>query len=181
VDQDAEYPFLRSEKAAIRTAIKEDKAYLGFCLGHQLLADSLGARIEPNFCRSVGFVDGELTEDGARHPLFRGLPRRFSLFKWHGQAVRLPVPEEVAVLAASPECSVEAISVRGHPHLIGLQFDNHAASISDVRTWVEGDRTWLAEPPAVDRERILREAQKREAPMGEAFEKLFDNFMTLAF
>jgi hypothetical protein len=44
------------KKEVIHLVLKADKAYLGFCLGHQLLADALKARIGPNFCRSVGFI-----------------------------------------------------------------------------------------------------------------------------
>ena len=45
VDQEEQYPFLRAEKENIRLALEKDKAYLGFCLGHQLLADALGAHV----------------------------------------------------------------------------------------------------------------------------------------
>jgi GMP synthase (glutamine-hydrolysing) len=128
VDQDEDYPFLRAEKGAIRQILAADKPYLGFCLGHQLLADALGARVGANSCRSVGFIEGRLTEAGRRHPLFRGLPGTLPLFKWHAQAVLTPTPGQVEVLAASPECQVEAISVKGRPHIVGLQFDNHACS-----------------------------------------------------
>jgi GMP synthase-like glutamine amidotransferase len=54
VDQENVYPFLRVEKTAIRHIVENDKSYLGFCLGHQLLADVLGAKVGPNTCRSVG-------------------------------------------------------------------------------------------------------------------------------
>ena len=36
-DQENVYPFLRAEKTAIRHIVENDKSYLGFCLGHQLL------------------------------------------------------------------------------------------------------------------------------------------------
>ncbi len=42
VDQEHIYPFLTEEKKAIRKAIAQDLPYLGFCLGHQLLADVTG-------------------------------------------------------------------------------------------------------------------------------------------
>ncbi len=41
VDQEEDYPFLKSEKEAIRRSLEADMPYLGFCLGHQLLADAL--------------------------------------------------------------------------------------------------------------------------------------------
>jgi GMP synthase (glutamine-hydrolysing) len=178
VNQEEEYHFLRAGKAAIRQVLAADKPYLGFCLGHQLLADALGARVGANSCRSVGFIEGQLTEEGRRHPLFRGLPGTLSLFKWHAQAVLLPMPGDVEVLAASPACQVEAISVKGRPHIVGLQFDNHAASRQDASAWLQGDRDWLSQPPQVNAAAVLADAERLENQMGEQFETLFRNFIS---
>ena len=179
VDQEKEYPFLKAEKAVIRRAIEAGMPYLGFCLGHQLLADAHGARIGPKFRRSVGFIQGHLTKDGRRNPTFEGMPRSFPLFKWHGQAVLPPLPKEIQVLVTSAECEVEAISVKGRPHIIGLQFDNHAAAISDVRGWAEGDKKWLSQPPSVDMSTLVKDAQKHETFIGEQFELMFSNYIKL--
>lgn len=179
VDQEKEYPFLKAEKAVIRRAIEADMPYLGFCLGHQLLADALRARIGPNFRRSVGFIEGHLTKDGRKHAMFGGMPRSFPLFKWHGQAVLPPLPKEIQVLVTSADCEVEAISVEGRPHIVGLQFDNHAAAISDVRDWVEGDEKWLSQPPSVDMSALVKDAEKYEASIGEQFEFMFSNYIKL--
>ena len=74
VDQEHLYPFLVEEKKAIRSSIAQDVPYLGFCLGHQLLADALGAHVGPNFQSSLGYVQGFLTHAGRNHPAFRNLP-----------------------------------------------------------------------------------------------------------
>ncbi|MFA4915934.1 MAG: hypothetical protein WC560_04610 [Syntrophales bacterium] len=74
VDQEESYPFLKNEKNVICQAIKKDMSYLGFCLGHQLMADALGVKVGHNFCSSVGFIQGQITKDGSRHPIFQGLP-----------------------------------------------------------------------------------------------------------
>jgi GMP synthase-like glutamine amidotransferase len=179
VDEEDEYPFLKAEKAAIRRAMDEDKPCMGFCLGHQLLAQALGARIGPNFCRSVGFIGGHVTQDGGKHPMFEGLPRSFPLFKWHAQAVLPPLPKEIDVLVTSSECQVEAFSMAGRPHVVGFQFDNHAATVNDIRTWVKGDEQWLRRPPEVDTAAMIKDAQRREALMGEQFERMFDNCIKL--
>ena len=179
VDQENVYPFLRAEKTAIRHIVENDKSYLGFCLGHQLLSDVLGLRVGPNTCRSVGFIEGYLTSQGRQHPLFQNLPDTLPLFKWHGQAALPPVPNHVEVLVTSPDCQVEAISLRGKPHVIGLQFDNHAGSKLDAATWLEGDREWLSQPPQVDPAVVLTEAEKLETVMGEQFEILFENFIKM--
>jgi GMP synthase (glutamine-hydrolysing) len=179
VDEEREYSFLRAEKNAIRRVVEGGKAYLGFCLGHQLLGHVLGARVGPNIRRSVGFTEGSLTLSGRSHPLFRGLPDSFALFKWHGQAVLNPVPEHLEVLATSPECEVEAICLEGKPHVVGLQFDNHAASRKDASVWLDADREWLSRPPQVDPALVLEDADRLEELMGEQFAALFENFLSL--
>jgi len=179
VYQEEEYPFLKAEKAAIRQVIKEDKPFIGFCLGHQLLAEALGAKVGPNFCRSVGFVEGHVTRAGREHPLFKGMPRSFPLFKWHAQAVLSPLPKELNVLVTSSECQVEAFCLKGRPHVMGLQFDNHAATVSDIQRWVEADQAWLRQPPGVDTAAMVKHAEKYEALMGEQFECMFDNYVRL--
>jgi GMP synthase (glutamine-hydrolysing) len=179
VDQEKQYPFLGAEKAAIRQALAMDKPYLGFCLGHQLLGDVLKLPVGPNHKRSVGFIQGHLSDCGRQHPLFQNLPKTFPLFKWHAQAVLAPVPEQVDILVTSADCEVEAISLKGSPHVVGLQFDNHAGSRPDAAAWLEGDREWLSQPPEVDPALVLADADKLEILMGEQFEILFRNFIGL--
>ncbi len=176
VDQEEKYPFLKTEKEIIRRAVEEDKPYLGFCLGHQLLADALGAKVGPNFCCSVGFIQGQVTKDGRLHPVFRNIPRCVPLFKWHSQAVLPPLPKEIEILVTSPDCQIEAISVLGRPHLIGFQFDNFAAASADVEEWVNGDLEWLLEH-GINAMKVLKDAREQEAVIGAQFDVLFDNFL----
>jgi GMP synthase (glutamine-hydrolysing) len=56
VDQENIYPFLVEEKKAIQKAVTNDLPYLGFCLGHQLLAHVMGAKVAPNHRSSIGFI-----------------------------------------------------------------------------------------------------------------------------
>ncbi len=178
VDQEDRYPFLAPEKDLIRRAVKEDMPCLGFCLGHQLLAEALGARVGPNFCSSIGFTQGQLTKEGRSHPLFRDMPLSLPLFKWHAQAILPPLPKEIEILVTSSECQIEAISVKGRPHLVGFQFDNYAASFNDVREWVNGDLAWLRDL-GVDAMKVLTDAREHEATMGAQFEVFFSNFLEL--
>lgn len=179
VSQEKEYPFLRAEKAAIREVLEADKPYLGFCLGHQLLADVLGIKVGPNPRRSVGFLEGYLTHYGRQHALFQNLPNTMPLFKWHAQAALPPVPKHIEILVTSLDCEVEAISLRGSPHVVGLQFDNHAGTKQDVAAWVEGDGNWLSQPPEVDISMVFADAVKYETHVGEQFELVFDNYLKL--
>ena len=181
VDQEAIFPFLVEEKTAIQKAIANDQPYLGFCLGHQLLAHVMGAKVGPNFQSSIGFIQGFLTHEGKSHPLFEGVPHKLALFKWHGQAVQEPLPSYMNILATSTECQVEAISFEDRPHIVGLQFDNHAATPENVKKWLSMDAKWLSSltDKTIDPEAILAEAQKNSASIGKQFIKLFDNFFSL--
>lgn len=181
VDEEAKYPFLTREKIAIRRSLADNRPYLGICLGHQLLAEALGAKIGRNSRHSVGFTTGYLTHQGHVHPAFRGMPDRLTLFKWHGQAVQEPLPRHLEVLATSRECAIEAISVVNRPHILGVQFDNHAADPGDVASWLEQDAAWLDSlglAPAA-RKIILTEARERREKCAAEFELLFANFLKL--
>ena len=180
VDQEHIYPFLTEEKKIIKKALAQDLPYLGFCLGHQLLADVLGAKVGPNFQSSIGFIEGFITHDGRIHPAFKELPQHMPLFKWHSQAVQEPLPSSINILATSAECQIEAISLQDRPHILGLQFDNHADP-ENVKHWLAMDSKWLNSLPGkeVDPAKILADAQKYSGIIGSQFSKLFDNFFSL--
>ena len=180
VDQERQYPFLISEKEAIRESIAADRPYLGFCLGHQLLADALGAKVGPNFRPSVGFVQGFLTSAGRAHPAFRDLPRQLTLYKWHAQTVLTPLPRHLEVLATSADCQVEAISAENRPHILGLQFDNHAADPQDVATWLAKDQKWLASLNSeLSPDDILSRAKRHRDDLIRNFRRLLTNYFSL--
>lgn len=181
VDQEQQYPFLIEEKRLLREAIASDMPCLGFCLGHQLLAQALGATIGTNFCTSVGFTQGHLTHEGREHPALQGLGQTTPLFKWHGQTVLEPLPKHLTVLMTSAECQVEAISVVDRPHLLGLQFDNHAAAPEDVAHWLQKDQKWLSSLRDQDvNPRTILDAAKSHAQQSAAdFATLFTNFVRL--
>jgi GMP synthase-like glutamine amidotransferase len=118
--QQAEYPWLAVEKAAIREAVV-DRAmpYLGICLGHQLLADALGGVVEPAARPEVGVFEIARTPAGERHVLLDGLPQRPRVLQWHAAEVVEP-PAGAEVLASSPDCAVQAMAVG--ERALGLQF-----------------------------------------------------------
>jgi GMP synthase (glutamine-hydrolysing) len=179
VDEEEEFPYLKHLKAAIREVVTSNRPYLGFCLGHQLLAHVLGCRVGPLPKKSVGFITGDLTAGGRAHPVFEGLPAQMRLFKWHGQGVLPPLPPPVTILAASAAAPVEALGVAGHPQVVGLQFDNHAAA-RDVEKWLYHDRQWALAGTGVDPDALVTTAKATEAAMGQEFRRFFANFLGLA-
>jgi len=179
VDEEEEFPYLKPLKALIRETVDSGKAYLGFCLGHQLLAHVLGCRVGPMPRKSVGFVTGHLTPRGRAHPVFQGLSADPLLFKWHGQGVIMPVPPGLAILATSPASRVEALGIIDNPRVVGLQFDNHATA-RDAATWLTHDRDWALSGTDVVPEALLTKAKEVEASLGEGFQRLMRNFFRVA-
>jgi GMP synthase (glutamine-hydrolysing) len=174
-------PFWEEERVLIRKAIDDDWPYLGLGLGHQLLAEAQGARIGQNYCASIGFVEGHLTKAGHEHPVFKRLPGTIPLFKWHEQAVLEPLPKSLAILVTSVECQIEAISVPGRPHIVGVQSANHAGSYMDVENYWQNDHKWVNSlngkyvNPAV----LLADAKRLQGRMAHQFEIFFRNYLRL--
>ncbi len=179
VDQEEEFPYLKPLKAMIKETLASGRAYLGFCLGHQLLADVLGCRVGPLARKSVGFINGRLTPAGRAHPVFQGLPTELRLFKWHGQGVIPPLPEGMEILMSSDAAVVEALGLRGNPRVVGLQFDNHADA-RDAARWLAHDRDWALAGTDVVPEVLGSQALKEEKAIGPHFRRFLENFFHLA-
>jgi GMP synthase (glutamine-hydrolysing) len=83
------YPFLRGEIDLIRDALKAGKPVLGVCLGSQLLATALGAKVAPAR-KEIGWFPVTLSDAAASDPLWPGVDRTFVPFHWHGDAFEIP-------------------------------------------------------------------------------------------
>lgn len=118
VYDEEKYSWLREEKAAILAAINGVKTVLGICLGSQLIADVLGARVYRNPEKEIGWFDISLTETALRQPFWEAMGERFPVFHWHGDTYDLPAHAQW--LAASEGCRNQAFMLEGR--VLGLQF-----------------------------------------------------------
>ncbi len=98
--EDDAYPWLAEEKRLIAEAVRSGQPYWGVCLGAQLLAASLGARVYPGERAEVGVLPVRLTEAAAGDPVFGTAPAEFSTLQWHGDTFDLP--DGATLLAGSP-------------------------------------------------------------------------------
>jgi GMP synthase (glutamine-hydrolysing) len=111
------YPYLSSECALVRRAASQGKPVLGLCLGAQLMASALGAKVQPGQ-REVGFFEVILDPISQYDPLWRGIPARFVATHWHGDVFDLPPG---GMRLASSALTQNQLFRYGHA-LYGLQF-----------------------------------------------------------
>jgi len=115
VNDESALPWLRPEKQFIRDAVEKDVAVLGVCLGAQLIANSLGARVFRNNQKEIGWYPIEATPGAV--DAFR-FPEKCTVFHWHGETFDLP--EGAVRLARSTACENQAFQIGRN--VIGLQF-----------------------------------------------------------
>jgi len=84
------HAFLTAESALIERAITAGRPVLGICLGAQLIAQVLGARVYAGERREIGWAPVSLTEDGREDPLLVGLDPTITVFHLHGDTYELP-------------------------------------------------------------------------------------------
>ncbi len=118
VDQVAEHPHLASELRLIERAMKRNMPILGVCLGAQLVAKTLGARVGPSPEKEIGWYDVVPTAEAAGDPLLGHFAPRERIFQWHGDA--FDIPAGAVHLASSPGCENQAF--RYGSNVYGFQF-----------------------------------------------------------
>ena len=115
VPDETTHPWLVAEKKFVREAIDQGVAVLGVCLGAQLIADVMGARIFPNEFKEVGWLPIEAVDGGEDSFAF---PERMMAFHWHGDTFDLP--DGALRLARSEACDNQAFQFGRN--VIGIQF-----------------------------------------------------------
>ncbi len=88
------YPYLKNEARLINEAIKANKHVLGVCLGAQMVAHALGARVYAGGQKEIGWYEVAITPDGMKDLLMSSLAlagkSAAQVFQWHGDTFDLP-------------------------------------------------------------------------------------------
>lgn len=118
VYEEYRYPFLKDEDLFIKEAIQRGKSVLGICLGAQLIAKALGAKVFKAPIKEIGWYDVSLTKIGSEDPLFSNLPKTFPVFQWHEDTFEIPTAGKL--IATSNSIPHQAF--RYGDNAYGLQF-----------------------------------------------------------
>jgi GMP synthase-like glutamine amidotransferase len=134
------YPWLVAEKVAIRRAVEElEIPFLGFCFGHQLLAEATGGKVDRSVRHEFGVFEITPTPEGTNHPFMQDLPASPGWINAHLAEISQPPPGAV-VLASSERCDNHVMTL--NERTFSCQF--HA----EVCETTLGD--WLQIPGIVD-------------------------------
>jgi len=172
--EEVQYPWLAAEKAFIAEAIQRGKLVLGICLGAQLMADALGGPVSRNHQREIGWFPVTLTPAAAQTAAFRGFPREFMAFHWHGDT--FAIPPGAHQVASSAACANQAFVF--NQRCVGLQFHLESTPAS-VQKLVDNCGEEITDRPFIQKSAALLTQEEFFLDIGKNMTKLLDNMATL--
>lgn len=138
-NDEIDYPFLGIELELIRLRLTMKKPILGFCLGAQLIAKALGAKVYRGQQVEIGWYPISITEEGMMTPVRHLNANLTNMFHWHGDVFDLPVGANR--LASSNHCLNQIISIDRYC----LAFQCHPEILArDIESWLVGHASELA-------------------------------------
>jgi GMP synthase (glutamine-hydrolysing) len=175
---DNEHPWLTDEKRLIADAVRSGLPFWGVCLGVQLLAASLGARVYPGAAPEVGVLPVLLTDEALADPVFAGTPRELLSLQWHGDTFDLP--DGATRLAGSPAYPNQAFRVGADAYGVQFHLEVSAALArewADVPAYAESLERVLGEG-ALDR--LIAELEARADGLLSHGRRLFERWLGAA-
>jgi GMP synthase (glutamine-hydrolysing) len=142
VYDDGLYPFLRETARLLERRLAAGRHTLGICLGAQLMAHVLGARVYPGTAKEIGWAPLSLTQAGEQSPLNH--LRDISVLHWHGDTFDLPAG--ATRLASTAQTLNQAYAVG--EHALGLQFHPEVEARNFER-WLIGHACEIASVPGL--------------------------------
>ena len=170
-------PHLKTELEAIERALEQGKPVLGICLGAQLLAHVLGARVRRFDRPELGWYELAISAEGRRDKVLGAAGARLPVFQWHSYSYDLP--HGATHLASTDTCEQQAFRFGGNAY--GFQFHLEAdEDVIDRWLGLPSFRPELAAPGLATDERAIRgETAKLVAATRGTAAAVFNNFLDL--
>lgn len=160
----ADHPWLIDEKAFIRKTISERKRVLGICLGAQLIADALGARVYRGPQKEIGWFPIRRDEDAPKW-----FPENITAFHWHGDT--FDIPDGAIRLASSAACENQGFIYRNR--VLALQF--HLESTRDsIEALIENCAGELVDGPFIQSAIQIRSSYRNLGVINAVLSQMLD-------
>jgi len=169
VHDTAKYPWLNEEKRFIESVIRKEKPVLGVCLGAQLIADVLGARVFKNKYKEIGWYIVSKTNSAEKSVVNDLFPKQFFAFHWHGDT--FDIPHSAIHLAQSEACQNQAFSYG--QYTIGLQFHLESSKES-IERFIEKGQNELLPGPYIQNAIEILEKMHLVGPSNEGMKSILE-------
>lgn len=168
-NDDHTLPFIRTELEWIERAIASGKPYLGICLGAQLLARTLGAKVKPHPKEivEIGYVPIRPTAVAPDFPT--------TVYHWHQEGFDLP--QGAILLAQSDEFPNQAF--RYGKSIYGLQFHPEMNEMLLDR-WTTNGADQLTRPGARSRDEQLQDHARYSAAVEQWLRRFLSQWLAEA-
>ena len=161
--EEDKYPFLTDEIAVIQKRLNFARPALGICLGAQLFARALGARVYPVPAKEIGWAPLTFTLEGKQSPLrcLEGVP----VLHWHGDTFDLP--DGATLLASTKLCQNQAFTYG--KSVLAFQF-HPEASAKNFESWLIGHAVEIAGVESLSVAKLRADTARlapESAPLGQ--------------
>lgn len=173
VYESEKYPFLRDEIRLIESALREDKSILGICLGSQLLASALGAKVYKSGQQEIGWHPVTLSKEAKADALWSSIENQFTAYHWHGDVFDLPAG--AVSLASSSLTEHQAFCYADK--FYGILF--HPEATKEIITCMTRDFAEEAAEAGIAQEEILLNTEKHLPAFQTITNKLFNQWVKL--
>ena len=172
VYEEERFPYLKGLNTTIKNFVIAGGLYLGFCLGGQILAKALDAKVRRTHTKEIGNFEIQLTDGGVEDPLFKGFNTVFPALEWHGDTFEIPAG--AIKVGESELCANQAFRFK---NAYGLQFHLEATP-EMLAEWVKVYEDELKEE-GIDVAALIEETKRKVDIYRESSNQLFANFLGL--